>query len=67
MHRLDSLLEILGPGWTDALGTRITQTTFKFLAAYANPHQVKRLDRARLPAGFSITPERCGGPNELRQ
>ena len=35
--RLDSLLEILGPGWIDALGTRMTQTTFKFLAAYANP------------------------------
>ena len=28
MHRLDSLLEILGPGWTDALGTRMTQTTY---------------------------------------
>jgi transposase len=48
MARLDALLEILGPGWTDALGTRMTQTTFKFLAAYANPHQVKRLGAARL-------------------
>ena len=52
MHRLDSLLEILGPGWTDALGTRMTGTTFKFLAAYANPHQVKRLGRARLARWF---------------
>ena len=25
MARLDSLLEILGPGWTDALGTRMTR------------------------------------------
>ena len=52
MHRLDSLLEILGPGWTDALGTRMTQTAFKFLAAYANPHQVKRLGAARLARWF---------------
>lgn len=39
MHRLDSLLEILGPGWTDTLGIRMTQTTFKFLTHHANPHQ----------------------------
>ncbi|MEM8621483.1 MAG: transposase [Actinomycetota bacterium] len=48
MHRLDSLLEILGPRWTDTLGTRMTQTTFKFLTLYANPHQVKRLGAERL-------------------
>ena len=34
MRRLDSLLEILGPGWTDTLGTRMTQTTFKFLTCF---------------------------------
>jgi transposase len=50
MQRLDSLLEILGPAWIDALGSRMTQTTFRFLEAYANPHQVKRLGRARLGA-----------------
>jgi transposase len=52
MARLDSLLEILGPGWTDALGTRMTRTAFKFLATYANPHQVKRLGAARLARWF---------------
>lgn len=52
MHRLDSILEILGPGWTDALGTPMTKTTFRFLASYANPHQVKRLGRARLARWF---------------
>ena len=51
MARLDSLLEILGPGWIDALGTRMTQTTFKFLVTYANPHQLKRLGAARLARG----------------
>jgi transposase len=60
MARLDSLLEILGPGWVDALGTRMTQTTFKFLAGYANPHQVKRLGETarRIPAGPMVpTPQ----------
>lgn len=52
MHRLDSLLEILGPAWIEALGSDMTQTVFKFLAAYGNPHQVKRLGRARLGRWF---------------
>ena len=52
MHRLDSLLEILGPGWVEALGSDMTQTAFRFLATYANPHQVKRLGRARLTRWF---------------
>jgi len=62
MHRLDSLLEILGPGWTDALGTRMTQTTFKFLAVYAHPHQVKRLGRARLARWFQHHTRKAWGP-----
>lgn len=62
MHRLDSLLEILGPGWTDALGTRMTQTTFKFLATYANPHQVKRLGQARLARWFQHHTRKAWGP-----
>lgn len=62
MHRLDSLLEILGPGWTDALGTRMTQATFKFLAAYANPHQVKRLGQARLGRWFQHHTRKAWGP-----
>lgn len=62
MHRLDSLLEILGPAWIDALGSRMTQTTFKFLTAYANPHQVKRLGRARLARWFQHHTRRAWGP-----
>jgi len=62
MHRLDSLLEILGPGWTDVLGTRMTQTTFKFLASYANPHQVKRLGASRLARWFQHHSRKAWGP-----
>jgi hypothetical protein len=62
MARLDSLLEILGPGWIDALGTRMTQTTFKFLASYANPHQVKRLGAARLARWFQHHSRKAWGP-----
>ncbi len=66
MHRLDALLEILGPGWTDALGTAMTQTTFKFLAAYANPHQVKRLGAARLARWFQHHTRKAWGPERAQ-
>jgi transposase len=62
MARLDSLLEILGPDWIDALGTRMTHTTFKFLATYANPHQVKRLGAARLARWFQHHSRKAWGP-----
>ena len=67
MQRLDSLLEILGPGWTDALGTRMTRTTFKFLAGYANPHQVKRLGRARLARWFQHHTRKAWGPERAQK
>lgn len=66
MHRLDAMLEILGPGWTDALGTRMTGTTFRFLTLYANPHQVKRLGRARLARWFQHHSRRAWGPERAQ-
>jgi transposase len=67
MHRLDSLLEILGPGWIDALGSRMTQTTFKFLTLYANPHQVRRLGAARLARWFQHHSRKAWGPERAQQ
>lgn len=66
MHRLDSLLELLGPAWTDTLGTRMTQTTFKFLTLYANPHQVKRLGAARLARWFQHHTRKAWGPERAQ-
>jgi transposase len=50
LARLDALLEILGPGWLNALsGDLSNKTPLRFLAAgYACPHTVKRLGTARL-------------------
>jgi transposase len=50
LARLDALLEILGPGWVQALGLDLAnKTPLRFLAAgYACPHTVKRLGKARL-------------------
>lgn len=50
LSRLDALLEILGPGWLQALGADLAnKTPLRFLAAgYACPHTVKRLGTARL-------------------
>ena len=61
MQRLDALLEILGPDWVAALGSDMTQTAFKFLAAWANPHQVKRLGRARLARWFQRQTRKAWG------
>jgi transposase len=55
MQRLDALLEILGPEWVQALGSDMTQTAFKFLATWPNPHQVRRLGRARLARWFRVS------------
>jgi len=61
MQRLDALLEILGPDWVAALGSDMTQTSFKFLAAWANPHQVKRMGRARLARWFQRETRKAWG------
>jgi hypothetical protein len=61
MQRLDALLEILGPDWVAALGSDMTQTAFKFLAGWANPHQVKRLGRARLARWFQRETRKAWG------
>lgn len=61
MHRLDALLELLGPAWVQAMGSDMTQTTFKFLATWANPHQIKRLGRARLARWFQHETRKAWG------
>jgi transposase len=48
MQRIDSLLELLGPAWTGALGSDLTLTALRFLAKYADPHKVRRLGQGRL-------------------
>lgn len=62
MHRLDALLELLGPDWVAALGSDMTRTAFRFLVAYGNPHQVKRLGRARLARWFQRQTRKAWGP-----
>jgi hypothetical protein len=47
-NRLDAQLELLGPGWYDALGTDYGKATLAFLARYADPNAVIRLGQARL-------------------
>ena len=51
-HRLDAQLELLGPGWYDALGTDYGNATLHFLARYADPNAVIRLG----PSPFGPVP-----------
>ncbi len=48
MHRLDALLEIMGPWWVKALRTDMNKTALTFLSRYADPFEVRRLGHARL-------------------
>ena len=49
--RLDALVELLGPGWADALGSATaSKTALVILEKYADPRALKRLGRARLAA-----------------
>ena len=46
--RLDALLELLGPGWYDALGSNYGKAALELLARYADPNALGRLGHARL-------------------
>jgi hypothetical protein len=46
--RLDALVELLGPGWADSLGSATASTALVILEKYADPRALKRLGRARL-------------------
>ena len=50
LARLDSYLELLGPGWHAAFGGDLaSNTALRFMAAgYADPHTARRLGQARL-------------------
>lgn len=48
-HRLDCLVELLGPAWSQVLGTsEYANTALVVLERYADPHKLRRLGRARL-------------------
>ena len=55
--RIDSLVELLGPGWYAVLGSDYGIAALGFLARYADPHTVIRLGQARL-ARFLINRSR---------
>jgi transposase len=47
--RLDALVELLGPGWADSLGSATaSKTALVILEKYADPRALKRLGRKRL-------------------
>jgi transposase len=49
--RLDALVELLGPGWADSLGSgTASKTALVVLEKYADPRALKRLGRSRLAA-----------------
>ena len=49
--RLEALVELLGPGWADSLGSATaSKTALVILEKYADPRALKRLGRARLTA-----------------
>lgn len=49
LQRLDALLELLGPGWSTAVGSGVLgKAALAVLQRYADPHALRRLGRARL-------------------
>src|SRR5271165_2147853 len=59
--RLDALVELLGPGWADSLGSgTASKTTLVVLEKYADPRALKRLGRARLAALLIRSSWDCG-------
>lgn len=51
MGRLDALIELLGPGWMEAVrGEEYSKTALAVLKRYSDPRALKRLGRSRLTA-----------------
>jgi transposase len=49
LQRLEALLELLGPGWSTAVGSGVLgKAALAVLERYADPHALRRLGRARL-------------------
>lgn len=48
IQRLDSMLELLGPAWTAAIGSDLNLTGLRLLSRYAHPVKLRRLGKARL-------------------
>jgi transposase len=67
MQRIDSLLELLGPAWTAALGSDLNLTAFRFLVSYADPRKVRRLGHARLTAFLQRSSRRAWGPERATE
>ena len=47
-QRLDTMLDLLGPAYNEALGTRGTKTSYVILERYGNPRTLRRLGLSRL-------------------
>jgi transposase len=47
-QRLDSLLDLLGPGYVEVLSTRMQKSTLEVLEHYGDPRAMRRLGLARL-------------------
>lgn len=48
LQRLDALLELLGPGWYEVIGSDPGKAALMVLERYANPNVLLRLGKARL-------------------
>lgn len=49
-HRLDALLDLLGPGYHEALGVLTCKSSLEVIERYGDPRQLRRLGQARLTA-----------------
>jgi transposase len=49
-QRIDAMLDLLGPAYHDAVGTRLTKTAMLILERYGDPRSLRRLGARRLRA-----------------
>jgi len=64
--RLDALVELLGPGWYEVLGSDYGKAALAFLARYADPNAVLRLGHARLARFLQSRSRGQYGPEPAR-
>lgn len=49
-QRIDALLDLLGPGYNDVFGARLTKSALEILERYGDPRALRRLGATRLTA-----------------
>jgi transposase len=66
-QRIDALLDLLGPGYNDVFGARLTKSAMEILERYGDPRTLQRLGVGRLTTLIRRTSGGAWGPDKATE